>query len=1091
MSGNTSSIAEDRVAWLAKASLPAAGSLLPALALLVGVVGLFAVVPAAANTGPKLTVEVPSAPMEGENTKVLVRPNQAAPSGGLTVMLTTGGTATEGEDFTLSPKTLTFAAGATSTQTVMLTTSEDNRYEPGGEMINIFAKGKEPNTGWKGSYGAGIGDDDPAPLTGLTGSTSTDGSAFSGVLKLNPAFDSATMTYTTTVSHRVTHMKLTPTGASATDTVKAAKVKVGKQGTTAAAVASGTASAAIALAVGTTAIDVIAEVAPKEGSTDRKTYTYTYTVTVTRPALTVALAATPNPVAEGSSVVVTATLTEALSKAVTIPLTVTRNTAESGDHGTLASVTIATGATSGTGTITTAQDEDTDDETFTVALGSLPSPVVAGTPVSVTVRIDDDDRRTADPPAGGGGGGGTPPTPPTTLTLHVAGATGANTPLELRAAPPPEEGGEPVTVTAVINAVAPAGGTRVMLDLSGTATAGAGGDFTLSGRTIEIAAGATSGTATMMVIDDDVDDDGETVVIAATGSNPVLTAAPLRLVIKDNDTAGVTVSKRALSVTEGGAATYTLVLDSQPLADVVVTTASGRSGKATVAPTRVTFTAGDWSRMKTITVTGVQEGNVRISHRASSTDGKYSGLSVGTVTVTVVRRTVPTRAWHARFGRTVTGQVLDAVKGRLAVPWQAGGRATLAGHALTPGSSEAAGEVASRPVTVRELLADSSFELAGEAAAGGRVELWGRGAYGRFDGLDGKTALDGEVAAGLVGADWAFGSGTAAGDWSAGLAMGHARGGGIYEEAVAAAVTGLYPYAGVAITDWLMAWAAGGYGLGAVMVKERDLTADLTLAMGAGGLRGTMVRPPADGSGLSLVVTGDGRYTQTSSGKARAATGDLAASAAATWLARAGIEGAWRFAVGDDGSWLTPAIEAGARFDGGDAEKGLGLELGGGVAFSDQASGLSADLQARMLIVHSATYFREWGASAALAYNPWPATDRGLALSLRQSWGVASTGGMAALLGPESLSGLALDAMPAGRLEGEIGYGIALFGGRVIGTPNLGIGLADDGARDYRIGWRLATPGASGFEISLDAARHEPAHAAAAQHGVMLQGTIR
>ena len=46
------------------------------------------------------------------------------------------------------------------------------------------------------------------------------------------------------------------------------------------------------------------------------------------------------------------------------------------------------------------------------------------------------------------------------------------------------------------------------------------------------------------------------------------------------------------------------------------------------------------------------------------------------------------KAWIARFGRTVTGQVLDAVEGRLAAPRQAGMRATLAGYTLAaPGGS--------------------------------------------------------------------------------------------------------------------------------------------------------------------------------------------------------------------------------------------------------------------------------------------------------------------------------------------------------------------------------------------------------------------
>ena len=105
---------------------------------------------------------------------------------------------------------------------------------------------------------------------------------------------------------------------------------------------------------------------------------------------TVSLSVSPNPVTEGVGVTVTAALSRALSGEVTIPLAVTRDTSEPGDHGTLSEIAVAAGETSGTGTIATHRDADPYDETFTVALGTLPSQVRAGSPASVTVRIDDD-----------------------------------------------------------------------------------------------------------------------------------------------------------------------------------------------------------------------------------------------------------------------------------------------------------------------------------------------------------------------------------------------------------------------------------------------------------------------------------------------------------------------------------------------------------------------------------------------------------------------------------------------------------------------------------------------------------------------------
>ena len=145
----------------------------------------------------------------------------------------------------------------------------------------------------------------------------------------------------------------------------------------------------------------------------------------------VSLSVAPNPVTEGDSVTVTAQLSVALTSNVTVPLTVTRDSSESGDHGTLASITITAGSTSNTGTITTVQDADTDAETFTVALGSpLPSVVRAGSSHSVTVTISDNDPPTGSGLTAGGAtaGGSTGGVPTSGGGATGGGGSGTRTP---------------------------------------------------------------------------------------------------------------------------------------------------------------------------------------------------------------------------------------------------------------------------------------------------------------------------------------------------------------------------------------------------------------------------------------------------------------------------------------------------------------------------------------------------------------------------------------------------------------------------------------------------------------------------------------
>ena len=79
-------------------------------------------------------------------------------------------------------------------------------------------------------------------------------------------------------------------------------------------------------------------------------------------------------------------------------------------------------------------------------------------------------------------------------------------------------------------------------------------------------------------------------------------------------------------------------------------------------------------------------------------------------------------------------------------------------------------------------------------------------------------------------------------------------------------------------------------------------------------------------------------------------------------------------------------------------------------------------------------------------------------------------------------------------LTAEAGYGLALYGDRFTGTPNLGLRMSDGGARHWRIGWRLAPAvrGQSGFEVSLDATRREPANGnGPVDHGMSLKAAVR
>ncbi len=193
----------------------------------------------------------------------------------------------------------------------------------------------------------------------------------------------------------------------------------------------------------------------------------------------VSLSVSPNPVDEGQSVTVTAELSEALSNSLTIPLVLTAGTAESGDFGSLSSITIGGGQTTGTGTISTADDADGDHETFTVALGNLPGEVRAGSPSSVGVTIRDDDAASLPP----------------TVSLSVS--------------PNPVSEGQSVTVTAWLSKELANPVTIPLVLTAGTAEADDFGPLS----SITIGAGQTTGTGTISTTAD-ADGNDETFTVA-------------------------------------------------------------------------------------------------------------------------------------------------------------------------------------------------------------------------------------------------------------------------------------------------------------------------------------------------------------------------------------------------------------------------------------------------------------------------------------------------------------------------------------------------------------------------------------------------
>ena len=136
---------------------------------------------------------------------------------------------------------------------------------------------------------------------------------------------------------------------------------------------------------------------------------------------------------------------------------------------------------------------------------------------------------------------------------------------------------------------------------------------------------------------------------------------------------GVTVSTTALTVTEQDTTGdgYTVVLDTEPTADVTVTVAGHAGTDVTPNPTTLTFTASNWDAAQTVTVTAgddadTEDDTVALTHSAASADSGYGGIAIDEVAVTVSDNDT------AR----VTGLTVASGDARLVVNWTAVDNAT-------------------------------------------------------------------------------------------------------------------------------------------------------------------------------------------------------------------------------------------------------------------------------------------------------------------------------------------------------------------------------------------------------------------------------
>ena len=724
----------------------------------------------------------------------------------------------------------------------------------------------------------------------------------------------------------------------------------------------------------------------------------------------VSLLATPNPVGEGSPVTVRATVSEALSEAVTIPLTVTRGTAESGDHGSLASITLPAGFTSATGTLPTFEDDDGEDETFTLALGSLPAGLTAGSASSVEVTITDSGLQQS------------------TEQLTEEG--------KRKYGPSPTASGP-------------------------------------DGETLLVGFGQIAQTLPEVSIE--LDGDGPSTIsegeaarfrVSRTGS----TTAPLsvNLVVRENQAEGQ---------------------------DFL---ASGNEGNKTI-----TIPAGQRSTPYTVPTEEDNRDEPDGAITATVTAGTDYTLSDSGNTAEVEVRdddapvaappTEEKRAWHVRFGRSVSQQVVDALQQRFSTTTTPSGlQLTVAGETLTSDTPLEENHVllsrllGFESVSSQELAQGSSFSFSPDGA-GPRLSFWGKGAFSSFNGVEESITLTGEVTTALVGAEWSNER------WQAGAALSHSWGNGSYQGEgdgadgrISSTLTGVFPYGRYALTPRLGVWATAGYGWGSLSLNPDgdapEYNPATTMALGAVGMDGLLLDGGSEG--VTLTTTADALFLKTSS----EAVEGLASSEGNISRLRLGLEASRAFPLAN-GASLSPSLEVGLRQDSGDAETGFGMDLGAGLSWSAPQQGITATVKGRTLLSHGAEDFQDQGLALSFSWQPSP-SNRGASLSLSHAVGLPAEGGMAALLNPTAIEVLDEPHSSGERFEARLAYGFPFYNDRLTLSPAVATALSPS-SRTYSLLWSLAPYHehfhAEPWELSLEGERQENLSSPTVDHSLKLR----
>ena len=322
------------------------------------------------------------------------------------------------------------------------------------------------------------------------------------------------------------------------------------------------------------------------------------------PEVTVQFGQASYTLAEGETVNVTISLSEAPLQETVVPITATgQGGAGPSDYSVPASVTFNAGDSEQTIAFMALEDpDDDDDESVKLGFGTtLPPRVSLGARTETTLNIGDNDN------------------PVVTVMFTQDAHTLA------------EGGTQQITVTLSADPE-----RTMIIPITATPQAPATTDDYSVPASVTFNAPETSRTIIFSAAQDRVDENSESVNLGfGTMPDPQVSAGSpdeVTLTITDDDTADIVLDPTSLAVGENTAASYTVKLATEPTVDVSVTITGHSGTDLTLNKTTLTFTDTSWDAAQTVTVAaaagdddGAGNDAATLTHTASG--GEYANIT--------------------------------------------------------------------------------------------------------------------------------------------------------------------------------------------------------------------------------------------------------------------------------------------------------------------------------------------------------------------------------------------------------------------------------------------------------------------------------